>query len=95
MDYRGGRAILALMRRKKPSTLSELGHQQMVEAARAFCRSLNDLSGNVSATSADHRVISDLNQAVLVAVKEVTGRQAPWLDLTPGSSYPDSKPAHE
>lgn len=82
-------AILPGMRRKKPAALSELGHKQMIEAARAFCASLNDLSGRLSATSADYAVLTELNQTVLAAVQTVTGRQAPWLDPRPGSSYPD------
>lgn len=76
------------MRSKRPSKLSEIQQARLTETARVFCSTLNELSASVSATSADYLVISDLNAAVLAAVKEITGQSAPWILPASAASYP-------
>lgn len=79
------------MRSKRPTKLSEIQHARLLTEARVFCRTLNELSASVAPTSADYLIISDLNAAVLAAVKEITGQPAPWILPASAASYPNAK----
>lgn len=76
------------MRSKRPAKLSETQHARLLTEARVFCRTLNELSASVAPTSVDYLLISNLNAAVLAAVKEITGQPAPWILPASAASYP-------
>lgn len=67
--------------------LSKIQHARLIETARVFCSTLNDLAASVSATSADYLVLSDLDAAVLAAVKKITGQPAPWILPSISNAY--------
>lgn len=79
------------MRNKRPKQLSEIDQARLIETARVFCRSLNELSSRVAPTAADYWTVHELNLSVLATVEKVTGQSAPWILPTFGASYPDEK----
>lgn len=64
-------------RRKRRVKLSQSETAEFMEAAtrlhRACCRPL------LSTMSDDHRVLSDLNEAICEAIVKVTGKEPPWM----------------
>lgn len=67
--------------------LSKIQHARRFDQARVFCGNLNELSAGASATSADYLVLSDLDAAVLAAVKKITGQPAPWILPSISNAY--------
>ncbi len=78
------------MRCKRPAKLSEIQHARLLDEARVFCRTLNELSASVSASGDDCWTLHDLNVAVLTTVEKLTGKPAPWIMPASAASYPDA-----
>ena len=75
-------------RRKKPATLNDTETQAILRDAErlheAICRPL------ISPQGEQYRALSELNQAISAAVREITGRDPDWIGRS--SSGPSGEP---
>jgi hypothetical protein len=68
---------VAMVRRNKAKQLSEVEIERFLEAAGALHRSIVDPL--ISTQCAHYRAMGDLHEALLKAVKEITGKDAEFI----------------
>jgi hypothetical protein len=72
--------------RKKPTHLTQPEVERFMSAAtelhRACCGPL------IAPSSVHSRALTELNQAIIMAIEVITGQQAPWMKTPP--HYPPS-----
>jgi hypothetical protein len=80
-----------MSRRKQPTQLTRPEVERLMQAAmelhRACCGPIITPSG------AHSRVLTELNQAIIVAIEAITGDKAPWMKTPPAYLHPGIKRA--
>ena len=73
-----------MVRHKRQPKLSKVRTEQFLEAATQFHLSLMECHFALRTNSDQYRSLSELHEALLGAIRDVTGDDPPWCKCGPG-----------